>query len=380
MARPRFLNLQEVLDRQLFKGVCGIYILRCCVTRYTYIGSTNNLLARLRQHAQRYQSAVLRQSFEEYGLIGHEVALLEVFPSNFSESSLRWREAYWIWNSRARLNSQMPALDEEGVLKWFFDPDFKNPFLIQSDHVFRQKENAQSAPIAKQLSRFKVRRVKELVEIYQKLVEEHDSFLTHETTLLKQLIELKIQEIQDREQPLLSARIKQLEVIRRAIKMDVRYLLGTTGLQTFVRQLKEELLYPTENEDYLIQVDEDPLSWLVSELDSPIKISRFKVTQDSENSDEIYISFEVSLVIQIKKIKAPIQIQIGRLYFGDFARYVECGDREQHQEVLGQIIEPFRQLHISESQVNQFSQEVSCLVCFMGKLLVIDPAPFKFTF
>lgn len=381
MVRPRFLNLQEVLDRHLFEGICCVYLLRCQPTGYSYVGSCKNLYPRLQQHIRRKHSAQLRQSFDSYGVAQHEVALLEICPCDFSDAELREREAFWLWNYRARLNSQLPCL-ANGKLKWFFNPEFQAALSSNSSLKQSNKDSLKSQSPKYPLQEFEMQKLQELVTAYHDLVQEHDAYTQAKLVQLKQLIDLQIHEIQTQEKLALEAQNARLTQIQRSLKRDARYLLGINEFRNFLQQMREPSKQSSEPDTNWFQPDGDPLSWSLAKLDARIKLNRFRLTEDREACDdeEIYTSYEYSLFVQIGQTQTSIKIQTGRLIHNDPNHYIPCSDLEQQQEILIQILEPFSQLPFEADQVDQLIKELSFLICFAGKLLSSTPRPFEFTY
>lgn len=378
MVRPRFLNLQEVLDRHLFEGICCVYLLRCQPTGYSYVGSCKNLYPRLQQHIRRKHSAQLRQSFDSYGVAQHEVALLEICPCDFSDAELRAREAFWIWNYRARLNSQLPCL-ANGKLKWLFNPECQAGL---SSSMPKQSKKVDSQSPKYPLQEAEMQKLQTLVSIYNDLAQENDAQIQAKLVQLKQLIDLQIQEIKTQEKPMIEAQNKHLSEIQRSLKRDARYLLGINEFKNFLQQMREPPKQSSEPDTNWFQPDGDPLSWSLTKLDARIKLNRFRLTEDREACDdeEIYTSYEYSLFVQIGQNQTSIKIQTGRLIHNDPNHYIPCSDLEQQQEILIQILEPFSQLPFEADQVDQLIKELSFLICFAGKLLSSTPRPFEFTY
>ena len=125
-----------------------------------------------------------------------------------------------------------------------------------------------------------------LLSLYEELVQNHISQFDPEIADLQQLVKTRMQELHDAEQTLVEAQAVELKRITDALATDARCLLPTSGLRTFVQELKE-----TKSKNWYTRkpessIAEDPTIWLLATLELPIGLSNYQNKEDPDGYDD----------------------------------------------------------------------------------------------
>jgi hypothetical protein len=155
-----------------------------------------------------------------------------------------------------------------------------------------------------------------LLSSYQALVQNHASHFDPEISELQQLIQQRMQDLNQQEQALVEAQVAKLQEIVNALATDARYFLSTPEFSTFVQELKKAPRDYWYSQKAQATVADDPTTWLLATLDLPVSLSNYELHEDPDAYDDerTHILYSYSLLLKLGNAEREVCVSYKRIY------------------------------------------------------------------
>lgn len=219
-----------------------------------------------------------------------------------------------------------------------------------------------------------------LLSSYQALLQNHVNQFDPEIAALKQLVQVRMQELRTKEQALFEAQAAELERITNALAMDARCLLPTPELSAFVQEFKR-MSRPWYSQESESPIADDPTTWVIATLEWPIGLSNYQtlVNPDGYDDERNYIEYSYSLSVRLANTEDVFEIQYKRTY--NVNEHTKFSLKEQIDDIAGNVGGLLREINCPENQTSQLEDEISVLVGYATQVLAFKPrtAIFEYT-
>lgn len=221
-----------------------------------------------------------------------------------------------------------------------------------------------------------------LLAIYQTLVREHTIRFEPELGQLRLLVEQRMQEIRQQEQPLIAAQLSELNRITQALSSDARCLISTSEFHAFVQQLLSAPANRWYRSSPTLTVSDNPNTWLLRQLEYPLQLSEYRIIEENDAYDDenYYTSYQYSLLVRLGSVGKTIEVRTGRLSYGNPTRYEAYEPQYQQEEIADELEGAIEALNLEASQMTTLLEEVSCLVCYARSLFGLEPSVANFNY
>ncbi|MCY7322932.1 MAG: hypothetical protein LH660_14310 [Phormidesmis sp. CAN_BIN36] len=195
-------------------------------------------------------------------------------------------------------------------------------------------------------------------------------------------IDQQLNELQQQEQALLDAQGMALEPLRSIISADARCLLPTDSFgQSLTTLLKHRRVYGLRSLSSLT-LETDLNNWLLGTLPVPLEIVAYETLRDdgAYNEENYYTDYRYNLTARLGRWEKTLSISTASLHPGNPMNYYLRDLSSQHRDVVYRLLgeeycrpevipQPeFPDLALTDEQVLQLKQEMSCLLAFVGHL------------
>ena len=215
---------------------------------------------------------------------------------------------------------------------------------------------------------------------YQALFQNHANQFDPEIAALKQLVQVRMQEIRTREQVLFEAQAAELKRITNALAIDARCLLSTPELGIFVKDFKQisRSWYDKRPES---RIADDPTTWFVATLEWTIGLSNYQTLVDPNGYDDERgnIQYSYSLSLRLANTEDVFEIPYKRTY--NLNEHTIFSLEEQIDNIAGNVEVLLREISCPENQRSRLESEISVLVGYATQVFALKPrtAIFEYT-
>jgi len=209
---------------------------------------------------------------------------------------------------------------------------------------------------------------------YEELVQNHANQFDPQIASLQQLVETRMQEIRNAEQTLVEAQAIELKRITDALASDVRCLLSTPGLRTFVQELKQTKSNNWYTRKSKFSIAEDPTTWLLATLELPIGLSNYQTHEDLNGYDDErnFIGYSYTLSLRLGSAERSVEIPLKRIYNVKESRETSAKEQIDYY-ISGEVEDLLEEIKYTEEQKQQLAAEISTLIGYSTKIFTLKP-------
>ncbi|MGG6270680.1 hypothetical protein ACQ4M3_38840 [Leptolyngbya sp. AN03gr2] len=220
-----------------------------------------------------------------------------------------------------------------------------------------------------------------LLAPYKALVQDHQAQFNGRIKQLHTIVTQTLSELQQQEQPFVTAQAQFLEQLCTQLAIDARCLLNSVELTDFVAEVNT--FPPTQRwtAEPVLEIDADSVRWLLTRRDLAVSIRDYvtEVDHDAYDDERTHTTYGYRVTIAIHDQTATLSVITQRIYSPTQQESYNLRQLLDY-DLEPEIISLLKPLALESNEQAQLSQELAYLLGCAIRLLAITPVSVQFRY